>query len=264
MNQSFLLLVAVLGAVLMLGCGQPKFACPLKHGQWEMIPELSDEFDGDRLDQTKWHPCNPGWQGRQPGWFSPKNVTVSDGKLHLTARAEDLPDLPKGYQTFTTAAVKSKARVLHGYFEIRCRAMKSKASSAFWFYHSDPNWWTEIDVFEMGCGATGHEQVVHMNAHVFVTPTEGSKHWSKGGDYKAPFDPAADYHTYGLEWNAKELRYYVDGQVVRTMENTHWHQALEMNFDSETMPEWFGLPDPKTLPASFSIEYVRSWRPVGP
>jgi hypothetical protein len=37
-----------------------------------------------------------------------------------------------------------------------------------------------------------------------------------------------------------------------------------MNFDSETMPEWFGLPDPKTLPASFSIEYVRSWRPVGP
>jgi hypothetical protein len=33
-----------------------------------------------------------------------------------------------------------------------------------------------------------------------------------------------------------------------------------MNFDSETMPEWFGLPDKESLPSTFSIEYVRSWR----
>ena len=28
------------------------------------------------------------------------------------------------------------------------------------------------------------------------------------------------------------------------------------------MPDWFGLPDPKSLPATFSIEYVRSWKPA--
>jgi hypothetical protein len=33
-----------------------------------------------------------------------------------------------------------------------------------------------------------------------------------------------------------------------------------MNFDSETMPEWFGLPDKESLPSTFSIEYVRSRR----
>lgn len=31
-----------------------------------------------------------------------------------------------------------------------------------------------------------------------------------------------------------------------------------MMFDSETFADWFGLPDKATLPATFSIEYVRS------
>jgi hypothetical protein len=48
--------------------------------------------------------------------------------------------------------------------------------------------------------------------------------------------------------------------AVRTEENTHWHQPLTMNFDSETMPDWFGLPDDNELPSTYIIEYVRSWK----
>jgi hypothetical protein len=33
-----------------------------------------------------------------------------------------------------------------------------------------------------------------------------------------------------------------------------------MNFDSETMPDWFGLPREEDLPSTFSIEYVRAWK----
>jgi len=234
--------------------------CPLTHGKWVPIAELSDEFEGDRLDADKWHPHNPTWKGRKPGFFAKTNVTVADGKLHLTARAENLPNLPDGYHTFTTAAVKSKARVLYGYFEIRCRPMNSRASSAFWFYAQDPRWWTEIDVFEIGGRAPGHEKVVHTNAHVFETPTEGKNHWSKGGKWTAPFRLADGYHRYGLEWGKDQLNYYVDGKPVRSLKNTHWHQPLQMNFDSETMPDWFGLPKVENLPSTFSIEYVRSWR----
>jgi hypothetical protein len=86
-------------------------ACPLKHGQWEPFPELSDEFDGGRLDETKWFPNNPGWLGRQPGYFNPKNLRVDDGLLHLDAKKEALPDLPAGYHTYTTAFVKGKTKV---------------------------------------------------------------------------------------------------------------------------------------------------------
>jgi hypothetical protein len=146
-------LIAAATAVLVAGSGF-SWAGPPKEGKWQPIAELTDEFEGQKLDVTKWHDHNPTWKGRKPGLFSKDNVSVHDGKLHLTARAEDLPDLPQGYHTFTTAAVKSKAKVLYGYFEIKCRPMDSRASSAFWFYAQDSDkkstkWWTEIDVFEI-------------------------------------------------------------------------------------------------------------------
>jgi beta-glucanase (GH16 family) len=243
----------------------PKEAAPVKtfgppqDSVWKPIPHLTDEFEGTALDAAKWYPRNPGWQGRQPAWFSPGNVTVSDGKLHLVMRKETLPNLPAGYHTYTSAAVKSRSTVLYGYFEIRAKPMRSHGSSAFWFYDSTPEIWTEIDMFEMGAASPGHERVVHMNAHVFHTPTEKT-HWAKGSDWTAPFDLADDYHVYALNWSKEKLEYLVDGEVVRSMENTHWHQPLYLNFDSETMPEWFGLPKDEELPATFSVEYVRAWR----
>jgi beta-glucanase (GH16 family) len=287
MRRGRLAVDIVLAALTMTGCaaggestvggggkarGAGALPKPPLPGRWEPIEGLTDEFDGAKLDgvkpndakldASKWHPCNPGWKGRKPGFFAKENVELRDGKLHLTARMEDRKGLPDGYHTYTTAAVKSKATVLYGYFEIKCRPMDSRASSAFWFYRNTPERWTEIDVFEIGGGAPGHEHVVHMNAHVFHTPEE-KRHWSRGGKWKAPFRLAEGYHVYALEWSREELKYYVDGKPVRTMKNTHWHQPLHMNFDSETMPKWFGLPKAESLPSTFSIEYVRSWRKVG-
>ncbi len=36
---------------------------PLLDGDWEPIPELTDKFEGGKLDPTKWHDHNPGWMG---------------------------------------------------------------------------------------------------------------------------------------------------------------------------------------------------------
>ncbi len=242
----------------LLICGVCR-AGPPKHSRWIPLPALTDEFDTARLDASKWHPNNPTWKGRLPGFFHTKNVTVRDGKLHLTMKHEDLKGLPKGYHTYTCAAVKSKARVRYGYFEIKCRAMNSRGSSAFWFYAGTPEIWTEIDVFEIGGRAPKHERAVHMNVHVFRTPKE-KKHWSKATTWKAPFRLADGYHVYGLDWNKDQIKFYVDGALVRTVKNTHWHQPLYLNFDSETMPKWFSLPKVENLPSTFSTEYIRAWK----
>jgi len=236
------------------------YADPPPGDKWLPIPELTDEFKGTTLDAAKWHDHNPTWQGREPGLFSKGNVRVSGGMLHLSARAEELKNPPKGYHSFTTAAVKSKALVQYGYFEIRCRPMKSAASSAFWFYHSTKEEWTEIDVFEI-CGVGEKwKRKYHMNAHVFHAP-EVKEHIARDGEWTAPFDFAGDFHVYALEWTKEKIIWSVDGKVVRELKNTHWHQPLHLNFDSETMPEWFGLPKTTDLPSTFSIDYVRSWRP---
>ena len=202
-------------------------ADPPPGARWVPIPALTDEFEAEVLDGRKWTDHNPNWKGRKPGYFSPANVRVHDGKLHLTAKAEDLPDLPEGYHTFTTAAVRSIADVRYGYFEIKCRPMRSRASSAFWFYKTEPDTWTEIDVFEIGGGAPDNERIYHMNAHVFRTPEyKGTveKHLTHPGFWKAPYDLAAEYHVYGLEWDEEEIAWYVDGKRVRTLPNQYWHQ----------------------------------------
>ena len=38
-----------------------------------------DEFAGPLLDTNKWVLGMSWWQGRQPAWFNPTNVTVIDG-----------------------------------------------------------------------------------------------------------------------------------------------------------------------------------------
>ena len=230
-------------------------------GNWKKYELMSDEFDGTELVPNKWHPTNPRWLGRQPAYFYPGNVSVNNGKLHLTMKKEEVPEMPKnkGYHTYTSAAVQSKTKVKYGYFEVKCKPMKSHGSSSFWFYDNTPDQWTEIDVFEIGGGAAGFERKYNMNVHVFRTPTE-KKHWSLHGEWLASSKLADSYHIYGLEWDEENIKWYFDGVLIRWVKNTHWHQPLTLNFDSETMPKWFGLPNDSNLPSTYSIEYVRAWK----
>jgi len=260
------LLVAAVALAVLSPCpagAKDKAFGPPAGAKWVPIPELTDEFEGERLDPSKWHDHNPRWKGRQPAFFAKHNVKVDGGKLHLTMRKENLPHLPKGYHTFTSAAVQSKGTVRYGYFEVKCRPMDSRGSSAFWFYQNTPEIWTEIDVFEIGGKAPKHERVLHMNVHVFHTPVNPDRHWARPKRHETAFRLADDFHVYALEWDPQRVRFHLDGRCVAEQANTHWHQPLTLNFDSETMPNWFGLPDPNDLPSTFSIEYVRAWKKAG-
>lgn len=239
---------------------------PLSHqsevGAWVRYEPMSDEFKGGSLDTNKWVRNMEWWKGRQPALFKAENVTVEHGQLLLTMRKEPVPEefSKQGYHDYTSAAVHSLDRTCYGYFEVKARPMNSGGSSSFWFQQdATPGWMTEIDVFEIGGKARGHENKYHMTLHVFRTPSE-KRHWSIGSDWVAPWRLADDFHVYGLEWDEESLKFYVDGVLVRRVQNTHWHQPLYLIFDSETMPDWFGMPDDKDLPSTFSIEYVRAWK----
>lgn len=96
------------------------------------------------------------------------------------------------------------------------------------------------------------------NAHVWIE-NGTNNHWSVGGVWEAPWRLAADFHVYGFEWTPAELVWHVDGVRVRSMPNTNWHVPMRMIFDSETMPDWFGLPRHGDLPSVFHVDYVRAW-----
>ena len=65
-------------------------------GGWQKCEPMWDEFEGTALDTNKWTIGMSWWRGRQPAWFNPTNVTVRDGRLHLTMRKEaEPPELEK-------------------------------------------------------------------------------------------------------------------------------------------------------------------------
>jgi beta-glucanase (GH16 family) len=229
-------------------------------GHWVKFEPISDEFSASQLDLTKWIPRSTSSNGHKPGLFREENVAISDGKLHLTMRKEKVPPQfeKQGYHDYTCSQVRSTAKALYGYFEIRAKAMDSAGSSAFWFAGSGDGWRTEIDVYEIS-GKGKFEQKYNMHLHVFYTPTE-NVHWQVGDAWLAPWRLADDFHVYGLDWAEKQITYYVDGVPVWRLDNTHWHQPLSLILDCETLMEWFGLPDGKDLPSTHSIDYVRAWK----
>jgi beta-glucanase (GH16 family) len=235
---------------------------------WVKFEPMWDEFDEVALDTNKWTVGMYWWQGRQPAWFNPRNVEVKDGQLHLSMRKEEVrAELKsKGYHDYTSAALHTKARLGYGYYEVKARPMNSGGSSSFWFQQEDPKefpgWATEVDVFEL-CGKSAtHDRRYYMTLHVSATPDE-KRHWQVGSYWEAPRRFAEEFHVFGFDWNRAELRWYVDGELVHTVQNTHWHHPLFLIFDSETMPEWFGMPNDSDLPSTFSIDYVRVWERPG-
>jgi hypothetical protein len=131
-------------------------------GGWIKFEPMTDEFEGKELDRNKWHVGMEWWKGRQPALFSDKNVTVSDGKLHLTMRKEKLPPEAEkwGYKDYTSAALHTKARSSYGYYEVMAKPMNSGGSSSFWFQQDEtPGWSTEIDSSRLA-GARPHRMPI--------------------------------------------------------------------------------------------------------
>ncbi len=79
----------------------------LNEGGWVLNEELSDEFDGNKLDPKKWFVEGQNgeyyiWKGRAPSQFVPHNAIVEDGKLKLRTQWE--PDYTFNKESYADGA----------------------------------------------------------------------------------------------------------------------------------------------------------------
>ncbi len=262
--RKFMTACALASLVVACGTKTKEFPSPtlaIPQTGWQYSLEYSDEFDGEKLDRTKWHDTNPNWLGRKPALFMAKNVRLEDGMLILSSHREEPTNPPSDeYHTFTSAAVQSVDTLHYGFYEIRSKASNSAISSAFWLYVNDSTMQEEIDIFEI-CGRhdtdSMYEHSYFATAHyLFHADTV---HEKRTRTHITDFKLAERFIVAGLEWNENEIIWYVDGVEVHRCKNEYWKLPETVNFDCETFPTWWGLPSDTDNGGEFKIEYFRYW-----
>ncbi len=231
-------------------------------GNWVLLKSYSDEFEEDKLNQTKWYGYNPKWKGRPPTFFHASNVSIEGGELVFSINQHNDQRLPEGF-THTSGFVKSKKKILYGYFEAELKAIDAPWVTGFWMTNVGNDWWTEIDICENAPGLEYNRHDLNSNLHVFRAPKDKgnvTEHFDRSKKYYIPFELQRDYHVWGLEWNKDVIRFYLDGVLFREAKNTHWHQPLEINFNNESN-KWFGaLPDDNRTNKTYRVKYFRAWQ----
>ena len=231
-------------------------------GGWEQRRDLSEEFKGKRIDEKKWYPNNPKWKGRPPTYFHGSNVKLEDGEVVLRINRHGDAQLPEEF-THTAGFIKSKQKFLYGYIEAELKPMDAPWVTGFWLTNVDKDWWTEIDICENAPGVAYNRHDLNSNVHVFRAPPDKGavkEHFSISKKYYVPFELQADYHTWGLEWTPEVIRFFLDGVLFREVENTHWHQPLEININNESNKWFYALPDNERLDGEMRVKYVRVWQ----
>ena len=106
-----------------------------------------------------------------------------------------------------------------------------------------------------GGEAWGPAQTIFMSVHGTSMPSGVAQttQWTPA------WDIAADYHVYGVDWNASTITWYVDGVQCRQVQNTSWTNPAPLMFDTEIFITWFGLPAAGDLPSTMYVDYVRTW-----
>jgi len=257
MNRMFAFAMMGVLAASALGDGPP----PAPEGHvWVVSKAFSDEFNGDRLDKSKWHDHHPHWKGRPPAKFMPSAVSVSGGMLKITNGVLAKPD---GRFTIAGGAVVSKsAEALYGYYEVRMKASRISMSSTFWLTNRPKPDATgartkqEIDINEaIGEGKRQPKRKHFMKSNTHYFHTKGREKTDKAARGECRISPPAGeaFHTYGAWWvDANTIRFYHNGKLKFTINpSTHYDKTpfdrpMYMNLVTETY-DWETPPTAEEL-----------------
>lgn len=191
---------------------------------WKLV--WSDEFDGSNVDTSKWNyevNCAGGGNNEKQCYTADKaNAFVADGMLNIVAK----PAAAGAEKPYTSARIttRKKADFKYGRFEMRAKLPSGQGAwPAFWMMPTDSVYgdWPrsgEIDIMEaVNLKVKDAQGNVESNVH-------GTLHYGKpwpnnsssGKNYTMAKNPADDFHTYAVEWQQGEIRWYVDDYLYAT------------------------------------------------
>lgn len=124
--------------------------------------------------------------------------------------------------------------------------------SAIWMSPEDGSWPPEIDVAEV----LGHYP---WDLHVTNHYGTQSSHRMNSHEYQCGVDLSDDYHSYAMEWEPDEIRWYIDDREVYSSRNGVPSKPMYFILCQAIGPTWTGKPEDyasTSFPVSMSIDYV--------
>lgn len=258
---------------------------PPSEGTWSLV--WSDEFEGSSLDPEHWNIETgdgsqyglTGWGNNELEWYDADNLNVSDGMLAITALEQENNGYP---YTSGRLHTKNKVDIKYGRIEARIQVPAGQGLwSAFWMLPTDSRYggWAsggEIDIMEAVNPGSADEDLIHGTVHYGMAwPFNVS-----AGDH-IELSPVEDFHTYAVEWEQDEIRWYIDDLHYATVTSDNWWSyffagteqgylsAPQAPFDQEfhillnlaVGGNWPGAPDAQTVfPAQMLVDYVRVYQ----
>jgi beta-glucanase (GH16 family) len=235
----------------------------------------SDEFDapdGSAPDPKKWtvETGGDGWGNKELEYYTARrtNSRVEKGNLIIESRQEQFTGPDGVTREYTSARLKTEKLFTqkYGKFEARIRIPKGRGMwPAFWMLGDDfhATGWPacgEIDIMEnVGSEPAKIHGTIHGPGY--------SGDDSLGAPYALPSGNIADdFHLFGVEWEPKEIRFYVDGHLYETRTPADLPAGARWVFDHPFYlilnvavgGGWPGNPDASTkFPQEMLVDYVR-------
>lgn len=221
---------------------------------WTLV--WNDEFSGENIDSSKWNleeNCYGGGNNERQCYTDREvNAFVKDGNLNIVANDYQFtgPSDPQGVSRhmatlpYTSARLNSKNKGdwKYGRFEIRAKLPSGQGTwPAIWMLPTDSVYgeWAasgEIDIVEavnlktptdeLGAEPGKKEGRIHGTIHY-------GRQWpdnvSTAAEFELPghVNPADGFHTYALEWEEGEMRWYVDDVHYATQRADGWYSQYK-------------------------------------
>ena len=266
--------------------------------KWVIRWNRSDDFNGTEADWKKWQRTPEQFSGWR--WDNARNTATKEGHLEITLReiaAHQTTEKKKSGEPtrFTSGMLKSYAKGTYGYYEARIKGASvfPGASPAFWLYSAIDDTilspgevrYCEIDIVELTQRQShkeGNERITDHNLHVILSngkrgvpgrewrrPHHEAFREAQANEYRAPFDPREDFHTYGCLVGEEEIIWYIDGVEVGRKPNEFWHRPMNVALSLGLRAPYVTWQENKLVPnadagavdfpTSMLVDYVRVW-----
>lgn len=221
---------------------------------WKLV--WQDEFENDTIDLNKWTLEEHCWGGgndeMQCYTRRAKNAYIDKGILIIEAHREDYrgiavdPNTPNLDPNFTKVlpytsarlSTKNSANWKYGRIEVRAQMPQGQGTwPAIWMLPKENKYgpWPasgEIDIVEAvnlktpsdapGAKPDQIESRIHGTLH-YGRQHPQNVHTAAQFPFPDDKNPADTFHTYALEWEEGEMRWYVDGHHYGTQRQEGWY-----------------------------------------